>query len=278
MKLPNWFKIIWWAALTLTLGYFLRARLPALLSGNASPGDLVVFGVWMALLLAPLFTEVSILGVTLKSEIEELKGAISAQFSDMRSEMRTYVGVSNTVSPTIHLSQQAPAPDAELPDLEARVKETVEEIFKKRDSEASSETTTSKIPAEAASQQSFADAGLTVNDDVKMLFAARYNIEVELDRIARQIGLSPRRLPMPSAQIVTALTNSGHLNEVLSKAVLEVQIICNKGIHGAEISRQQISFVRDTAPVLVAMLKRIAFEDSKAMALAEALRSWKPKN
>lgn len=281
MKLPNWLKIVWWAVLTIMLGYFLRARLPALLSGEATAGDIVVFGVWMALLLAPLFTEVSVLGVTIKSEIEELKGSIGAQISDMRAEMRTYVGVSNTISPTIQFNQQAPVPDAELPDLETRVKNTVDEIFKKRESEAaprySVRPPTEEMPKDMAAERPSSHVDLTIDDDTSMLFAARYNLELELNRIAEEMGISPLRRPVPFRELLMALTSAGHLNGDVSEAIQEVQLICNQGVHGVKPTSAQISFVRDMAPVLVAILKRIVFDGSKATALAGAFRRWKPR-
>ena len=61
MKIPNWLKILWWLAVTGLLTYFLLARLPDLLSGKAAAADVAVFGVWMALLFAPLFSEVNLL-------------------------------------------------------------------------------------------------------------------------------------------------------------------------------------------------------------------------
>src|SRR3569832_422939 len=74
MQLPNWAKIIWWLLLVGVLSFFLHERLPDLLSGKTAATDIAVFGGWMALLLAPLFCEVTLLGVTLKNEIEKLKG------------------------------------------------------------------------------------------------------------------------------------------------------------------------------------------------------------
>ena len=106
MKLPIWLKILWWLVLTGALTYFLLARLPGLLSGKAAAADVAVFGVWASLLLAPLFTEVSFLGVTLKNEIEEMRNALSVQLNDIRTDVRSAVDVRTTVSPQFNI----PAP------------------------------------------------------------------------------------------------------------------------------------------------------------------------
>ncbi len=105
---------------------WLAARLPDLLSGKAAASDIAVFGVWMALLLAPLFSEVSLLGVTLKNEIEELKGHIAAQIADVRADVRNAVDIRATVSPTFNIP---PPTDNQLPEIEAQVKAAVAAAF-----------------------------------------------------------------------------------------------------------------------------------------------------
>jgi hypothetical protein len=117
MRLPNWFKVTWWAALTALLTYFLVHRYPDLVAGRAAPADIVVFVVWIALLLAPLFNEVSLLGVTLKQQIDDLKGFVSSQVTELR----------NAVDVRTSINQQftLPANDAKLPDIENMVKTAV---------------------------------------------------------------------------------------------------------------------------------------------------------
>ena len=78
MKLPNWFTISWWLLLVGLLSAFLGHRYTDLAAGRAVPADIVVFVIWVALLLAPLFNEVSLLGITLKQQIDELRGYISS--------------------------------------------------------------------------------------------------------------------------------------------------------------------------------------------------------
>src|SRR6266446_2760204 len=109
MQLPNWFKVVWWLLLTGLLTAFLYHRYPDLVTGRAAAADIVVFVIWVALLLAPLFNEVSLLGITLKREIEDLKGFVSAQVVDIRSEVRNAVDVRTTFSPQFNI----PAPAAD---------------------------------------------------------------------------------------------------------------------------------------------------------------------
>jgi hypothetical protein len=239
MQLPNWFKVIWWLAITSALTYFLQARLPDLLSGRAAAADVAVFGVWMALLLAPLFSEVSLLGITLKNEIEELKGAIATQLTDIRTEVRSAVDVRATFSPQFHMP--APVTDAQLPQLEQRVKAAVESAL-----------ATQGIKASPSEQN------LEVATDVSFLFATRYNIERELRRIATgRVLVSDTRRAIPTFKLVQALTASELIDPSLGHAIREVYAVCSPAVHGEEVSQAQIDFVRDVGPQLVSTLKAI---------------------
>lgn len=239
MQLPNWFKVIWWLAITSALTYFLQARLPDLLNGKAAAADVAVFGVWMALLLAPLFSEVSLLGITLKNEIEELKGAVATQLNDIRTEVRSAVDVRATFSPQFHMP--APVTDAQLPQLEQRVKAAVESAL-----------ATQGIKASPSEQN------LAVAADVNFLFATRYNIERELRRIANgRVLVSETRRAIPTFKLVQALTASELIDPSLGHAIREVYAVCSPAVHGEEVSQAQIDFVRDVGPQLVSTLKAI---------------------
>jgi hypothetical protein len=69
MKLSNWFKILWWFLITVTAV------------------DVFFFAIWIALMLVPLFQEVSFLGVKFKQEVEGLKAFVATQVGDMRNEL-----------------------------------------------------------------------------------------------------------------------------------------------------------------------------------------------
>lgn len=243
MKLPNWFKIGWWALLTGTLTAFLYRRYPDLAAGHAAPADIVVFVIWVALLLAPLFAEVSLLGITLKQELDELKGFVSAQVADIRNEVRNAVDIRATFSP--HFTLPAPASDAQLPDLEARIKSAL----------AAELAAHGLRPVQPRSP-------LVAPDDVTFLFSARYNIERELRRIAegRRVVAAieqPARRPLTIVQLTRQLTESELIEPRLAHAIREVYSVCSPAVHGEPVSPAQVSFVREVAPELVATLRAI---------------------
>ncbi|WP_414877072.1 hypothetical protein [Pseudomonas jessenii] len=243
MKLPNWFKIIWWVLLTAVLTYFLYNRYPDLITGQAAPADIAVFVIWIALLLTPLFNELSLFGLKFKHELDELKSFLSTQVSEIRSDVRNAVDIRTTFSP--HFNLPIPAADAQLPDIEARIRSALSDAL------AAHGVPLTPPPAP-----------ISIPDDTAFLFAARYNIELEMRRIAeeRQIevgdSLRPRHM-VPIHQLARYLSESNLIEPRLVTAIREVYSICSYAIHGESVSEAKLAFVHELAPELVATLKAI---------------------
>ena len=241
MKLPNWFKIAWWGLLVAILTWFLYHRYQDLVAGNAATADVVVFVVWFALLLAPLFNEISLFGVTLKQEIAELKTFVAAQVSEVRYEVRNAVDVRTTFNAHVHMP--APPPDASLPNLSTVAKSVIAGVGHVQRAVSSKALTP-----------------LVAGDNVIQLFTARYSIEVELRRIAEARKLASGLIPLsqvPVSQLVRSLSDSGLLEPGLAGVVREVYAVCSPAVHGAPATDAQVSFVKDVAPQLVATLRQI---------------------
>ncbi|HTD17273.1 MAG TPA: hypothetical protein VK673_18960 [Chthoniobacterales bacterium] len=87
MRLPNWFKIVWWALLIALLTFFLLQRYPDLVEGRATPSDVFVFSVWAALVLVPLFQELNLFGIEVKQEVRELRSELKSELVNLRSQI-----------------------------------------------------------------------------------------------------------------------------------------------------------------------------------------------
>lgn len=163
MKLPNWLLITWWGVALLGMLLFLLARLPDLQTGDATFADIVVFLVIVCLWVLPLVSEVNVLGVKLKREVqavrEELRGEIR--------ELRNSVDVRNTVSAQVYAGYPPPPSDQSLPELKEEIHRAV--------SEALAETQFGR--AEMRSTE------IDVPSDAEYLFQVRYSLEKELRRI-----------------------------------------------------------------------------------------------
>ena len=100
MKLPNWFKILWWIFLLLIVTYFGWQRYDSFAKGSVTVLDVFVFLIWMALLLIPLFKEVKFFGIELKQEIDSLRKEVKEQIVNLRSEIQTSISLQNRINVT----------------------------------------------------------------------------------------------------------------------------------------------------------------------------------
>ncbi len=238
MKLPNWFKIIWWLVLVSVLSTFLVHRYPELAAGHAVPADIVVFVIWVALLLAPIFSEVSLLGITLKQKLDDLKDYVANQITDVRNDVRNAVDIRTTFSP--HINIPAPATDAQLPEIEKRIKSAVSDAL-----------------AEHGIQQPPPPTQVTVSKEVGLLFATRYNLEKELRRISETRQLMGEARRVSPQQLIRELSHAGLLESRLANAIREVYSVCTPAIHGESVTQAQVTFVQDVSPGLITALRAI---------------------
>ncbi|WP_206957493.1 hypothetical protein [Trinickia acidisoli] len=247
MKLPNWVRTGWWVILIVVLTVFLYGRYPDLKAGRAAAADVVVFVIWIALLLAPLFGEVSLLGIKLKQQFDELENMMTTQITDIRNDLRNTIDVRTTISPSFNIPA-APS-DAQLPAIERRINEIISE----RLSALGVHVSPSILP-------------INVDNDVSFLFAARYNLEKELRRIMESSPTAVsnadttetvRRRAVPLPVHLRSLVDLGLIDRQLAGAIREVYSVCSPAIHGESVSKAQVAFVKDVAPRLIATLAAI---------------------
>ena len=238
MKLPNWFKILWWVILCVCLFVVLYARVSAIQNGTATSVDAFLFLILFILLLLPLFSEFDLFGIKLKARIEEVKSEVKEQVTLLRNEIVS-VGVNTQFNPQIHL---APPPDSKLPELEKKYQRILDELKLNRRSESLVDIQTE----------------LTVPADANYLFLVRYSIEKELRRIWRdRFDGDLQRRAIPVRKILSYLRESELVDPALPGMVQEVYSVCSPAIHGEDVTQAQIEFVRDIAPDLISTLIEI---------------------
>lgn len=238
MKLPNWAKILYWILLSLGLTFVLYIRSQAIVEGRATAFDLVAFVVWVALLLLPLFAEISLWGMTLKAHIDEAKKEINEGIAAIQNEIKNEVRT--IISPNFY----PPAPaDSQLPKIEELVGEAV------RNALQSSGASDAPIPTAEA-----------IDGRVELLLTTRYQIERELRRIAKEQGLEAVVRGRPLHILLRALSDSAALDNELADAIRRVYSVCSPAVHGEDVSEAQVSFVRDVAPKLVSALRNLGYQ------------------
>lgn len=245
MKLPNWFKIIWWIILLLLTGTILLKRYEAITTGQSVPADVFVFLIFVSLMLVPIFSEIEFLGLKFKREIEELKADIKIKFGDIKNEIR------NTQAQTLNQTIQAygqygpPPPDSKLPELE----EEIDRIVK------------SKLQEHGVIIDKPLASSIDVLEDNITMFKVRYNIETQLRRIWEnrfdEKYFDQRFRYQSIMRIIQDLTKYEIIDNKFYVILREILSICNYAIHGKEVTDNQVNFVSKNAKVVLDYLRDI---------------------
>src|SRR2546425_4807005 len=103
LALPQSALTILWGAIVAVLSTFVVYRFDAISRGSATPMDMAILLVWIAVLLGPLFQEVSVFGVQIKREIGALREEVREQLWTIRNEIRNSVAIGAEVSPTFNI-------------------------------------------------------------------------------------------------------------------------------------------------------------------------------
>ncbi len=112
MNFPNWFKIIWWVFLLIIISLLLSVRYQDIVAGKPAWFDGMIFIIWVALLLAPLFREIRLPGLSLKQEIAAMRDDISKQIAHMKAEISSSIRAN--ISPQFNIGVENP--ESRLPE------------------------------------------------------------------------------------------------------------------------------------------------------------------
>jgi|WetSurMetagenome_2_1015567.scaffolds.fasta_scaffold373051_1 hypothetical protein len=239
MKLPNWFKIAWWCVLLIITGTILFKRLNAIWIGESEPFDIIILLIFIALLLIPIFSEISLFGLKLKKDIEDFRKETSEKFGEIKTEIKNTQ--SQTLNATFH-GYGPPPSDNKLQELDNKMGKIIQPNLYEGDPFANN-----------------------VEDDVPNekidMFKIRYNIEKQLKRIwysrfgkASSFGLKIQYQPIQG--ILQDLLEYELIDIDFYAIVKDILAICNNAVHGNELTEKQNSFViRNYRQVLKYLLK-----------------------
>lgn len=236
----NNFKVVWWAILVIALGGYLYLRQDQLIVGNPTYFDVVVFLLWMAVCLAPIFKDMKLFGLELKQDIEQLKKDISYQLAIMKVELQSSIDVSSSNTSHVHINSGAPIPanDAEIPDIKQQIAETLRDFG---------------IGVGRSDQPELLFAHDIQKESID-LFKVRLSFERLIKEYSRLNGIDLRRYPIH--RVLRELQKNEKISPNVINGVLEVMAICNYAVHGETVSENQNDFVLESAPGLYAALKK----------------------
>jgi hypothetical protein len=236
VRFSRGFKVAYWLALIAMLSWFLSLRLADAIAGRATAADTLVFAIWIALLLAPLFAEVELLGIKLKQEVEKVKEEVKRDIASLKAEITSAIDVRTNISPTFYLT---PPPDTQIPAIAQEVRRAV----------------ASEGVEPGAGSRGPTFHGL--DPDTLFLIATRRNLEMELRRIAEGRELTVSDRPMSGAQLVRLLSQAEVIGPDLARAIRDVYSICSPAVHGEPVSQPKIDLVREVGSDLLAALSGI---------------------
>ena len=221
-----------------------------LLGGKPTPFDALVFVIWACLLLAPVFTEVNMLGVKLKQQVEAVKAQVAnvdKQVEGLRAEFHNSVDIRSQVNPSFTITSTPH--DSELRSLEKVIRTIIEEAVKQL----------------GVNRQSPPISEIELPSGITFLLSTRYRIEREIRRLWReQFGKEADRLSAP--RLIPSLVEARVLPSSLGDAIRGIHSVCSPATHGEDVSDAKINFVRDLAPELLSTLRAIKISTNESEA------------
>ena len=220
MNIVKYLKAAWWFALLVVLSAAVWARKAAVLSGEMTGTDALLVAVWVILWMFPLVTEITVLGVSVKKEVEkataELKGEIA--------EVRNAVMVQNSAQSNVYMAAAPPDETIERYDF---VK-TFEDALK-------------------SPRPSLSDLGKDVEDKVKALMVLRYRLEQEVNRVHELAFPESKSKSRNFVHRLRQLHDAFMITDEVSRAAAEIYSIGSAAVHAQEVSEKQYQFAAGLA-------------------------------
>jgi hypothetical protein len=242
MKFHPIFKYIWWVLTIVAFGIILFLRKDIILSGSPTTFDTALVAILAALLLLPFFSELSLLGVTVKQQLDEtkkeIKQDVKEQIYSMRAEIQNAVNVTNRTN----LYVGAPPPDSQLGTLEQQIKPILDDFRKELGINAKTEPL----------------GDLTVSPEIVFAFSSRYHIENEVTRLYNsrfQIRENERFVSV--GKMVDELIRAEVISPPVGRSIREVYSISSAAVHGREPSKEKVAFLKDVVPSIIETIRAI---------------------
>jgi hypothetical protein len=251
MKFSENFKRGWWIVSIVTIVLLLIIRWKSILSTDVTTLDLGLLTILGVLFLVPIFSEMTIWGLTVKQQLDEAKkeirNDIKEQNINLRAELHNAISVNSQITPQFNL-YPAPPRDELLNTIKAEIKSSLSEL---------------NIGSENVS----ADAQVTIpklSDEITTAFSSRYLLEREVRRIWEDTFLenSPRKSMVP---LLNDLIKAGVIPPQVSNSITEVSRIASPAIHGEPTSKEQSDFLKDIVPPLLSTLTSIKPNNKRSL-------------
>lgn len=227
-KTYYWISLLAFFTLVLVLRYF------GYLTELRKEFFYLVFGLWICLLILPLFGEIEFLGIKLKKEIEELKKDVKDEIRSIKFDIRT----SNKQQ--VFLGYGPLPSDKKMIELEKELKD----LRQKYETPGSEEGIIK--PNELKGR-------FDVSDSTLQLFRIRYILEELITKIWNNyrddLESENGRITNPT-KMLADLIEYGIIDSDVSEITRSILSICNSAIHGKMTTKRQRDFVLENSKVI----------------------------
>ena len=230
-KLWKWFcNKIWYIFLlgiSTVYVFYYRYEIYELKELNARS---LIFIIWLILLLFPLFSEMELLGIKIKREVEKANKEVKDDIKELEAQFME-LKLSNNIANNIQIGNPI------LPS-----EEKIEELLRivRNMQQGSVEPKTSKYDLP--------------QDKAVYLFKVRLYIEKPLRQLSEGIGYGGTR-PLGLSEMVKCLFKKEVIDEVTMELITQVIKIAMRGIHGEIVSDEYIEFVQRVYPEIESKLE-----------------------
>ncbi len=270
-------RTIWYFVLLIASSVFLWFHRFDLFSFDPFNVVTFIFLFWVILLIYPLFSEMELLGVKLKKEVEKVKQEVQKAAGELKMQI---MNVRNSSSSEFHVHYASLPSQQELDALseKKRTLQPARSLLLAKDFKFPKTLLIPKtaympamqtlIPMDKTPGDDSEGGGtsgggayiempdlpeengggvteFTVSETAKKLFNIRYALETKLKTLCVKCGCE-------DAQSITQMLRYLCQNEILDSVTVDVMIqivrIANRGIHGEEISSSYLTFVNDMLP------------------------------
>lgn len=224
-----------WMVVVGLLTWFLFERLDEARNGTSTNLDMLAFAVWAAAILAPVFGEISVFGVTVRRQLSSLQESTRA----IATQVATLATATSLSNSNVNVYYQVP----EVPTAEelSRAKSTFSDVFPR------SSSNESEIRQELLK-------GLP-DGKIQTLVKLRQELESEIDTIARDLGINTTRNQSFQAR-VRSISSVLELNPKLVPIASDVYAICSQAIHGRPVTDDAFQFAIDAGTNIISTLRK----------------------
>ena len=211
----------------------------------------LIFILWLVILILPLFSEIEILGIKLKKELEKTKEEFNGRLNQINSTI-TELKIANSNANTINLGNSfLPSEDK----LQQLFEDFITNDNLNKDENSISMFHPKQSPSEHTHQNN-SDINFGITDDTTYLFKVRLMLEKTLEDLCEQTNYIGHKSLI---EMVKHLNLIQLIDGKMADLLYQIIKISNRGVHGEIISKDYIDFIHNVLPELQKQLNAASY-------------------